>query len=260
MADPAGDGRVTIGSGWKMNGATVEGTRAFLRGLAAAELPPHVELFVLPPITALFAASTVLPKGSRISLGAQHAHWGSAAETTGEVSMAMARDAGASIVEMGHSERRAAFGEDDDTVNRRVLAALAADLRPLVCVGEDAEQRRTGAALDTVVRQTQAALHGVDWLGRRSVMLAYEPVWAIGENGRPAEPHEVADVCVALAELGTGQVLYGGGVAPSNVRGFVDLPGVDGVFAGRSTWTLEGLLSLISQAAQSHAEKPCPTS
>ena len=209
-------------------------------------------VFVVPPLTALATVADRLPAGSPILVGAQNAHWESAGAWMGEVSMPMIKDAGARLVEIGHSERRAWFGETDETVAAKVAAALGADLVPLVCVGEPAEVREAGDEQAYVGRQVRAALAQVVEVDR--VVIAYEPVWAIGEHGRAATPAEVTPVLGAIRntvlELTDGDqpraLLYGGSVDQANAAGFLDDPDTDGVFVGRAAWTAAGLLELIS--------------
>src|SRR5690606_5309353 len=129
--------------------------------------------------------------GGRVLVGAQDAHWEDEGAWTGEVSVPQVKDAGARLLEIGHSERRAHFAETDERVNLKVQAALRHGVLPLVCVGEDAAQRAAGSAVDVVSSQVRAALDGVSSSTR--VLLAYEPVWAIGAGGTPATPDDIVD-------------------------------------------------------------------
>jgi len=170
------------------------------------------------------------------------------------------KDCGADLVELGHSERRALFGETDFTVNKKVHAALAHGLLPLVCVGETADEKRFGAAQESVVRQVKIALHGVSRERAQQVLLAYEPVWAIGSAGTPAEPGHVGGVHGAIRqavrELHDPEaaercsILYGGSVNLENARALLAAPDVDGLFVGRTAWKAQGLVELIRIAAE----------
>ncbi|MEZ5826047.1 MAG: triose-phosphate isomerase [Geminicoccaceae bacterium] len=163
-------------------------------------------------------------------------------------------DCGAAIVELGHSERRTHFNETDAAINAKVRAALDHGLAPLVCVGETEEERRLGAAISTVRRQTEMALAGVSGADVSRVLLAYEPVWAIGEGGTPATPEYAAELHDAIGEAAgqsLGQrppILYGGSVNPCNCEALAAIPSIDGLFIGRSAWNPAGLLDIARTA------------
>jgi len=250
-------GALWVGTSWKMNKTLAEAA-AFVDALAGAEVPAGVQPFVLPAHTALAHVRDRLPAGSPVLLGAQNAHWGPEGAGTGEISMRMAADAGARLVEMGHSERRAEFGETDRTVALKAAAALAHGLSPLVCVGEPSEVRDAGGAVDFVAAQVRAALSGVDPADVGRVLVAYEPVWAIGEHGRPATQDQIAPVMALIAEVvaeaagGGGSalaLLYGGGVHPDNAEELLTDPWTDGLFVGRAGWDVEGYLRLLQLCA-----------
>ncbi len=164
--------------------------------------------------------------------------------------MPQVADAGAAIVEIGHSERRTFFAETDETVNLKVKATLRHGLIPLVCVGESAGVFAAGGSVPHVLDQVRAALDGIG--DTSSVVLAYEPIWAIGAGGRPAEPSDIADVFAALrAEWGGAVrgVLFGGSVDRGNALGTLDVEGVDGLFIGRAAWEVEGFIELLDLVA-----------
>lgn len=248
---------VWIASSWKMT-KTIAEALAFADAVTAVPVPAGVVPLVLPAHTALAAVRDRLPAGSPLLLGAQNAHWGPEGAGTGEVSMRMVADAGAGFVELGHSERRASFGETDATVALKVRAALDAGLRPLVCVGEPGPVRDAGLEIDFVAAQVSAALAPVRPDERRDVLLAYEPIWAIGESGRRPEPDEVAPVLTAVAAMAArhvveGQapvVLYGGSVDQHNAAALLDDPSTDGLFVGRAAWPAEGFLALLEVAGR----------
>ena len=242
-----------VGTSWKMNG-TLASARDYATRLAAAlagGAPPGVQPFIIPPATALAAVHEILGVDSPVQLGIQNAHWADAGAWTGEISVPQAADAGAQLVELGHSERREFFAETDETVNRKVLATLAHGLRPLLCVGESADVFAAGGSVDHVLGQAAAALAGADALDR--VLIAYEPIWAIGEHGREARPDDIAAVFAALdAEWGSRVecILYGGSVNQGNAVETLGVPGVNGLFVGRSAWQVDGYLSLLRLAAE----------
>ena len=240
-----------VGTGWKMNKTLAE-AGAYAKVLAATDPGrwPGVQPFILPPATALASVSAVLGPRSHILMGAQNAHWEDDGAWTGEVSVPQVADAGARIVEIGHSERRTFFGETDETVNLKVKATLRHGLTPLVCVGEPGDVFAAGRSVPHVLHQVRAALDGVGQT--RSVLLAYEPIWAIGAGGRAAEPSDIAAVFDALtAEWGDSLlgVLFGGSVTPGNALATLDVDGVDGLFIGRAAWDVGGFIGLLDQVA-----------
>ncbi len=257
-----------VGTSWKMTktiGEALGYVDAVLAGLQGTGAGPSagVQPFVLPAHTALAAVRDRLGAGSALLLGAQNAHWGAEGAGTGEVSMRMAADAGAQLVEVGHSERRAAFGETDETVALKVRAALDAGLRPLVCVGEPEPVREAGDEVAFVGAQVAAALAPVRPDERGRVLLAYEPVWAIGEHGRRPDVAEVAPVLADVARLGADGaeggapvVLYGGSVDQENAAALLADPATDGLFVGRAAWEPEGFLGLLALAARAAASGP----
>jgi triosephosphate isomerase len=225
---------------------TADETIEFVAGLAAVAEKFDPQLFVIPPFTSLAAASPIA-HAANIWLGAQNLHWASAGEFTGEISGAMLRALDVDLVLVGHAERRRIFGEDDATIRRKMEAAGANGLRALLCVGETAEERQCGAAVETVVRQTRLALAGV--VDASSVLVAYEPIWAIGAGSTRARPDDVAEVTAALrAALGPIPLLYGGSVDADSAKGYALLPGVDGLFVGRAAWTATGFERVLSAA------------
>lgn len=232
---------------------TLAQAREYAERLASVTWSDRLQPFVIPSFTSIAAVADELGPRSHVLVGAQDGHWEDAGAWTGEVSMAQVTDAGARLVEIGHSERREFFGDTDERVNLKVLAALRNGLLPLVCVGEDAEHRRAGGAVDVVRAQLLAALADVPQ--DATVLVAYEPVWAIGENGTPASPDDVVDVIRELAQIaGPGRpILYGGSVNQSNAADLLSVPEVSGLFVGRAAWHVEGFLELADLAASSQA-------
>jgi len=210
---------VYIGTSWKMN-KTLDEARAYVETINAAPTwPDTVQPFVLPPHTVLSTVSAALDPATGVWIGAQNAHWAAHGPYTGEVSMTMVKDAGAGIVEIGHSERRELFNETDRSVNLKIVAALAAGLVPLLCVGEGLETRSRGEALRFVLAQVDAAFADFSADDSRKVLVAYEPVWAIGDAGIPARPEDVADVISAISSSRDLRgVLYGGERQPRQRR------------------------------------------
>ncbi|GAA4428479.1 triose-phosphate isomerase [Georgenia halophila] len=248
-----------VGTSWKMNFSLAQ-ARDYATGLAAAlaerpELTSGMQPFVIPPFTALTTVRDALgaaggPGG--VLLGAQNAHWEDAGAWTGEVSVPQVADAGARLVEIGHSERRQHFAETVERTRLKVRATLRHGLVPLLCVGEPAEVRDDGGSTEYILDQARGALEGLEGAPLGDVLLAYEPIWAIGEHGRPATEDELAEPMAALqAEYGgrVRAVLYGGSVSTDNAGPLLGVPGVDGLFVGRTAWNLEGYLRLLEIAA-----------
>lgn len=247
-----------IGTSWKMN-KSLEQARHYAQVLAATDADrwPGIQSFVLPPATALAGVHEVLGPDSKVLLGAQNAHWEDAGPWTGEISVPQVADAGAQIVEIGHSERREHFGETDETVNLKVRATLRHGLTPLVCVGEPVEIFNSGGSIGYVLDQLRAALDGVDDVG--DVLIAYEPIWAIGEGGRAATPADISAVFTAMRKDVGGSaraMLYGGSVDAGNAVETLEVSGVDGLFIGRAAWEVEGFLGILDLVAL-RARKRC---
>jgi triosephosphate isomerase len=244
---------VWIGTSWKMT-KTLGEARAFTRGLAASAFPAGVQPFVLPAHTSLAAVRAWLPRRSPVILGAQNAHWAREGAGTGEISMRMAADAGASLVELGHSERREQFCETDETVKLKTRAAVDAGLTPLICVGEPMDVRSRGEAEVFVSGQVRAALGALRPEEVARVIVAYEPVWAIGEAGRAAAPTEVEPVMTAIKRQilrSSGgrtcrALLYGGSVSTSNAAELLRAVSTDGLFVGRAAWDVQNFLELLA--------------
>jgi len=213
----------------------------------------EVCLFAIPSYTALHAASGVVSRGA-IMLGAQNMHWEEKGQFTGEISPPMLQEIGIEIAEIGHSERRQLFGESDETVNKKVHAALRHGFTALICVGETAREKELGVADERLRIQVKIALHQVEEANLDRIWVAYEPVWAIGVQGIPAEPeyanekHQV--IRTVLKELFPQKgrevpILYGGSVHLANALSFISQPEVDGLFIGRFAWNAESFNELI---------------
>ena len=246
--------RTIIAGNWKMNMTAAES-----RGLVAAMLPgleevEDVQTVVCPPFVALEAVGGLL-RGTDVALGAQNLHHEDEGAFTGEVSGPMLREL-CDFVIVGHSERRMIFGETDEVVGKKVLAARRAGLRPIVCVGERLEEREAGSAEVVVERQLSRALALAE--SSDGLVVAYEPVWAIG-TGRAATPDDaqsmMAHVRRVLASIfGDASaegvpLLYGGSVTADNVAGFVREDDVNGALVGGASLSADGFVQLVRNAA-----------
>jgi triosephosphate isomerase len=222
---------------------------AFLAQLPS--LPPAVEIVLAPPFTSISCAASKL-EGSRVRLGAQTMHWELRGAFTGEISALMLREFGVSYVILGHSERRAYCNETDHTVNLKVHTALQQSLIPVVAVGETLDQRRAGVTDDHVVTQTRAAFEGVAAAALRGVVIAYEPIWAIGtgENCDPAEANRVmATIRSSLQGLSETPILYGGSMNTDNVAAYAAQPDINGGLVGGASLDPNGFAQLIRSTA-----------
>ncbi len=246
-----------VAGNWKMH-KTVEEARhliwAMLEPLQAVE---GVERVICPPFTALLPVANLL-MGTDLRVGAQNMHWAEEGAYTGEISPRMVAE-WAQFVILGHSERRAYFAETDETVRRKVRAALAHDLTPIVCVGETLAQREAGETEAVVRGQLLAALEGLTAAQAARVVVAYEPIWAIG-TGRAATPEDAQQVIggVLRAALAAAfgeptaqavRILYGGSVKAHNAAGFFAQPDIDGALVGGASLDPQQFPAIVQAAA-----------
>ncbi|WP_372802790.1 triose-phosphate isomerase [Paracoccus seriniphilus] len=245
-----------IGTSWKMN-KTLKEARLFAQGLAEADAArdSRIQRFVIPPFTAVREVKDMLA-GTSVKVGAQNMHWADNGAWTGEISPLMLKDCNLDIVELGHSERREHFGETDETVGLKTEAAVRHGLIPLICIGETLSEREAGRAQEVLGRQVRAALAKLSGDQKAApILLAYEPVWAIGENGIPAtsdyaDARQAEIIEVAQEVLGRRiPCLYGGSVNPGNCQELIACPHIDGLFIGRSAWQVEGYLDILARCA-----------
>jgi len=234
-----------------MNKTAAE-TRAFLDVFLAkaSTLPAAIEIVIAPPFTSIPAAGALL-RDTRVRLGAQTMHWELSGAFTGEISAPMLLEFGVTYVILGHSERRRLFGETDRTVNLKVHTALEQGLTPIVAVGETIEERHEGATDRRVISQTRAAFEGVPPNALHTVVVAYEPIWAIGtgENCEPAEADRVMGTIRGCLEgLQETPILYGGSMTPANVATYAAMANVNGGLVGGASLDPEGFATLISKA------------
>jgi triosephosphate isomerase (TIM) len=217
-----------------------------------------VEIVLAPPFTALHAVAEAV-RTSPIGVAGQNLHWEREGALTGETSAGMLKEAGAEYVIIGHSERRRLFHETDETVNRKLVAALGARLTPIVCMGETLEERERDETLSVLDRQIKAGLDGITGDQVGSLVLAYEPVWAIG-TGRNATPDQAGEAHTHIrgrvrqwfgasaAEL--CHVIYGGSVKPDNIHELVALPDVDGALVGGASLDVRAFFDIVARSRQ----------
>jgi triosephosphate isomerase len=243
-----------IAGNWKMNG-TLKEARDLAAGLRKelAGLSGGPDVLVFPPFLALAAVKEQL-EGGPIKMGAQDVHWEPKGAYTGEVSIAMLQEVGCSAVILGHSERRHVMGETNDMVNRKTKACLAAGLLPIVCVGELLEERNMGVTREVVERQIGKGLDGLTPEEVAKLVIAYEPVWAIG-TGKTATPRQAEEVHHYLRKLITqksgeavGQgirILYGGSVSPDNVKELMAEEDIDGALVGGASLKVDSFVKIV---------------
>jgi triosephosphate isomerase len=238
-----------VAGNWKMH-KTIAETKAFVIDLCARDLPAGVDAVICPPFTALSAAREALAS-SPIGLGAQNMNWAESGPFTGEISPLMLEELDVEWVVLGHSERRALFGELDVRVNEKVRSALAHGMTPIVAVGETADEHERGLARDKVRAQIAAAFEGVATEDVARCVVAYEPIWAIGTGH--ADTPEGADAIMGVIRacvpgLEAVRVLYGGSVKPDNIAAFVAQPNIDGALVGGASLEPASFAALLEGA------------
>ena len=252
-----------IAGNWKMF-KTVQETVFFVKELRSlVKDVAGVEIAVAPPFTAVHAAAEAA-RASNIGVAAQDLFWEREGAFTGEVSATMVREAGAEYVILGHSERRTLFGDTDVTVNRKLQAAFGAGLTPIVCIGESLEQREAGATMTVLDSQLQRGLDGISAEQVGLLVVAYEPVWAIG-TGRVATPAQAAEAHGHIrrrlrAWFGAEaadlcHVIYGGSVKPDNVIELVGQPDVDGALVGGASLDVRSFADLVRRTVKIPARR-----
>ena len=216
----------------------------------------HCGIVIAPPFTALRAVADAT-RGSNIQVAAQNVHWDREGAHTGDVSAPMLVDAGSSHVIIGHSERRQDCGETDESVNRKLKAALSAGLTPIVCIGETLAEREQGHTNVILSEQFTRGFAGLTPQEFSRIMIAYEPVWAIG-TGRTATPEIAEESHAFIRYLATQQfgelpaneirILYGGSVKPDNIRGLMAQPDIDGALVGGASLKVDSFLGIVNYA------------
>jgi len=237
---------------WKMNKTVAEAVSMVNALKTAVSDVKDVEILVCPTYTALYAVNNEI-KGTNINLGAQNLFWESKGAFTGEISPSMVKDTGCSYVIIGHSERRQYFGETDETVNKRTKAAFAAGLTPIVCVGETLKEREDNVTFKVVETQIKGGLANLTADEASEIVIAYEPVWAIG-TGKTATPEQAQEVHAFIRKLYAElykdasdkvRILYGGSVNPANVSELMKQTDIDGGLVGGASLEAESFTKLV---------------
>ena len=240
-----------VAGNWKMNYTTTEAEQLVLEMLEKLDKIKGVEKVLCPPFVSLVAINMML-QNSSIKLGAQNMYFETEGAYTGEISPLMLREL-CEFVILGHSERRWYFEETDEVVNKKVKAALANKLKPILCVGERLAENEDGKTEEVVTKQMTAALNGIEPV--RDIVIAYEPVWAIG-TGRTATPEMAADAHRFLRSEARNKygedaaaalrILYGGSVKPDNIKGLMAQPEIDGVLVGGASLDPVSFASIVN--------------
>jgi triosephosphate isomerase (TIM) len=249
--------KLIIAGNWKMHKTPSE-AKEFVQGLAkrVGKTEPMCEIIIAPPFVAVPAAVQAAT-GTPIQVSAQNLYWEDQGAFTGEVAGPMIKDTGCTHVIIGHSERRQYFGETDETVNKRIVAALRSELIPIFCLGETLTERERGETFDVVRRQLSVGLAGIELSEPHRFIIAYEPVWAIG-TGKTATPEQAQEVHAFLrsavaSSLGQNfaeqvRILYGGSVKPANTRGLMSCPDIDGGLVGGACLKIDDFIGIIGAA------------
>jgi triosephosphate isomerase len=251
----SGGRRPLVAGNWKLHKTLVESVQ-LAEQVVAGSKSMSAELAVAPGFVALARVAQVVG-ASAVGLAAQNAYWEAQGAFTGEVSLLQLKDVGCRYVILGHSERRQLFGEDDAMVNRKTRAALAYGVAPIVCVGEVLAEREGGQAEAVVVRQVKAALASIAADAAAPIVIAYEPVWAIG-TGRTAQPSDAqemhARIRLTVGETLGGaiadkmRILYGGSVKPDNAKTLLGQPDIDGALVGGASLVADSFLAIAAAA------------
>lgn len=240
---------------WKMNKTAGQAVRLVQDLADLVKDVKGVEIAVCPPFIALKSISTVIELDKlRIALGAQDMFWEDKGAYTGEISPLMLKDLRVRYVIIGHSERRQHFGETDETVNKKIKAAINHELIPILCVGETLHEREQNYTNEKVHRQITAGLAGLTKMQVEKIVIAYEPIWAIG-TGKSATPTDANDVIryiranlgalFTVEAAGRKRILYGGSVTPENIAGFMSEPEIDGALVGGASLNAEDFAKIV---------------
>ena len=245
--------RPLIAGNWKMNNNSTESVELVSQLREMVSEAENVEVVIAPPYTALSSVAVAL-KGSNIFLSAQNTFWEESGAFTGEISPSMLKDIGCQYTIIGHSERRQYFGETNEMVNKRLKAALKASLTPIVCIGETLEEREAGKTLAVIEQQVREGLNGLSSEEMDKVVIAYEPVWAIG-TGKTATPDQAQEVHhfirKQIAQIfgeriaENIRILYGGSVKPDNIDQLMAQRDIDGALVGGASLKADSFARIV---------------
>src|SRR3989338_6210969 len=245
--------RTIIAGNWKMNNSVKESVSLAREIAASVDDVKGREIVIAPPFTSLYPVSKEI-EGSKVKLSAQNLFWKENGAYTGEISASMLKDAGCEYVIIGHSERRQFFGEIDESVNQKIKTAMKYNLNPIVCAGETLEEREKGKTFEVIRRQVEKEFAGLSASEIKNIVIAYEPVWAIG-TGKTATPKQANEVHLFIRNLikkffnreisDNLSILYGGSVKPDNIKGLMEQGEIDGALVGGASLKGIDFLKLV---------------
>jgi len=252
-----------IAGNWKMYKTIPEAVEMVKALKEASSEQIEAELVVIPPMTALSEVKKAI-EGSQVKLGAQNMYWEDEGAFTGEVSAPMLKDAGCEYAVIGHSERRQYFGETDETVNKKIKAALAHNLIPIMCIGESLDEREKGKTIEKVEDQINAGLEGLGKDEISRLIIAYEPIWAIG-TGLTATPSQAEEVHIFIREklaekygnetASCAIILYGGSVKPASTYELLKEKNINGALVGGASLEADSFIQIATEAIRAYKEK-----
>jgi triosephosphate isomerase len=252
-----------IAGNWKMHKVIPEAVEMVKVLKEESPQLTDAELVVIPPYTMLSEVKKII-EGSTVQLGAQNLFWEEKGAFTGEISPLMLKDAGCQYATIGHSERRQYFGETDETVNKKIKAALAHELTPIMCIGESLEEREKGKTIEKVETQINSGLEGLGKEEMRLIVLAYEPIWAIG-TGVTATPSQAEEVHSFIREklaekygneiASYAIILYGGSVKPDNTYSLLKENNINGALVGGASLEADSFIQITKEAIKAYKEK-----
>ncbi len=249
--------RIVIAGNWKMNNNLEESQNLIsklVEGLSKDKM--NCEVIICPPYTSLSLSANLI-KGSMVKLGAQNMYFEESGAFTGEISASMLKGTGCEYVILGHSERRSIFGEKDELINKKIKKALSSDLKPIFCVGETLAERESGVTNEIIKGQVHEGLNGLSENDLGKIIIAYEPVWAIG-TGKTATPNQAQEVHEFIRKLISDKfsfaaadrivIQYGGSVKPDNAKELLSQKDIDGALVGGACLKAESFLGIINAA------------
>ena len=252
-----------IAGNWKMYKTIPEAVELVKALKEASSEQIEAELVVIPPMTVLSEVKKAI-EGSQVKLGAQNMYWEDEGAFTGEISAPMLKDAGCEYAVIGHSERRQYFGETDETVNKKIKAALAHDLIPIMCIGESLDEREKGKTIEKVEDQINAGLEGLGKDEISRLIIAYEPIWAIG-TGLTATPSQAEEVHIFIREklaekygnetASCAIILYGGSVKPASTYELLKEKNINGALVGGASLEADSFIQIATEAIRAYKEK-----
>lgn len=252
-----------IAGNWKLHKTISEAVELTKKINQDAGKEKDAEMVVIPPFTALSEVKKVLSE-SQVLMGAQDVFWKESGAYTGEISPTMLKEAGCDFVVVGHSERRQYFGDTDEKVNKKIIAALDAGLSPILCVGEELEERENNQTFDKIKKQITQGLENLNQDQIKNVIIAYEPIWAIG-TGRTASPEQAEEVhgfirnqlaeMVGKEDSSCAIILYGGSVKPKNAFSLIKEKNINGALIGGASLKADSFVDIIREAKKAYKEK-----